>query len=136
MYFSGSDRVLTGSFDGTVRFWKVHLDSGKNEGECLHVLRGAEMTEVQTAQFSPDFLLAAAGSSDATATVYDLTSGESQTEFRHTVTHCLKYNAYFMCSCFLQELPCTRLMATMPKLAPWALITRARPYLRVRSTPA
>lgn len=72
--FYHSDRVLTGSFDGTVRLWRVNLD-GKNEGECLHVLRGAEMTEVQTAQFSPDYLLAAAGSSDATASVYDLTSG-------------------------------------------------------------
>ncbi|CAG7829588.1 unnamed protein product [Allacma fusca] len=69
------DRVLTGSYDGTVRLWRVSLDQENPDSECLHILRGADMAEVQVAQFSPDYLLAAAGSSDSTTTIYDLTSG-------------------------------------------------------------
>jgi WD40 repeat protein len=67
------DKLLTGSYDSTIRVWKI--DDEKCTGEWLHTLQGPA-GEIQALEYSPDCLLAAAGSTDTIARVFDLTSGK------------------------------------------------------------
>jgi len=60
--------ILTGSEDGTVRFWDVET------GRALHVLT-AHTSWVTKVAFSPDGKTALSGSADGTAKIWDVQNG-------------------------------------------------------------
>ena len=62
-------RLLSGSFDNTVRLWDV------NSGECLRTFNGHSRV-VRSVSFSPDGARLLSGSDDNTVRLWDVNSGK------------------------------------------------------------
>ncbi|KAF9995304.1 hypothetical protein BGZ80_007551, partial [Entomortierella chlamydospora] len=69
VYSLKGDRIVSGSWDSTVRLWDV------DTGECIHTLHG-HSSAVDSVVYSPRGDQIASGSSDSTVRLWDVDSGE------------------------------------------------------------
>lgn len=77
-HFFCRDKLLTGSFDRTLKLWAVAKE------DCIQTYRG-HSAEVVGVKFSPDGTTFASCSTDHTARIFNITSGQEMQALKHHI---------------------------------------------------